>query len=231
MTTAALRFEDVSYAVGQPPNRRQIIEQASFQVDQGQIVALVGPSGCGKTTILNLATGLLQPDRGIAYTLGVVVSSASDAEVASLRAEHVGFVFQTFHLLPHATALENVILPAYFGSVNAREKRNRAMELLERVGLFEWQHVAAIELSEGQRQRVAIARALLTRPALVFADEPTGNLDDESAETVLSLLISEVKRERGTLFIATHDRRCLALVDRTMAMRNGTVIPSEDAPE
>jgi ABC-type lipoprotein export system ATPase subunit len=230
MTNTALVFDDVSYWVGQPPNRKQIIERASFHVDRGEVVALVGPSGCGKTTILNLATGLLRPERGTISTLGVTVSQAEDTVVASLRAEQVGFVFQTFHLLPNATALQNVFLPAYFGRTLAREKRSRAEELLERVGLSPWKEVSAIELSEGQRQRVAIARALLTRPALVFADEPTGNLDDESARTVLNLLISEVKRERGTLFIATHDRRCLALVDRTMVMASATVTPFEDLP-
>ena len=231
MTTTALIFDDVSFEVGQPDSRKQIIEHTSFRVDRGQVGALVGPSGCGKTTVLNLATGLLKPQQGTVCTLGVVVSSAPDAEVASLRAEQVGFVFQTFHLLPQATALQNVILPAYFGSVRAHEQMGRAVELLERVGLAEFHQVAAIELSEGQRQRVAIARALLTRPALVFADEPTGNLDDTSADTVLGLLISEVQRERGTLFIATHDRRCLALVDRIMVMRDKTVSSSEDSSQ
>ncbi len=221
---AALTFEEVCLDVGKTPHKKIVLSHASFRLRIGEIVALVGPSGSGKTTILNLSTGLLRPNSGRICTLGVEVSAAPDVLVSRLRADKVGFVFQTFHLLPKSTAKENVLLPAYFGKTPASALRERSDLLIDRVGLAGWADVPAIELSEGQRQRIAIARALLSGPELVLADEPTGNLDDSSAQRVLSLLIGEVRREKGTLLIATHDRRCLDLVDRTLLLKDGRLV-------
>jgi len=198
----------------------------SFRIMTGEIAALIGSSGSGKTTILNVISGLRRPSSGTVSVLGVDVDVAPDHVLASLRARHVGIVFQSFHLVPGASALDNVMLPAFFGERPARESRVRACELLERVGLGEWVGEAAIDLSEGQRQRVAIARALLTRPSLVLADEPTGNLDDATAATILSLLVEGVRLEGATLLLATHDRRCLSLVERTLRVEHGRVEPS-----
>ncbi len=225
-----LSFSHVTFSVGHASRRRRVLHDVSFSLSRGEIVALVGPSGEGKTTVINLATGLLTPDEGIIDTLGVEVSSAPDMNVSRLRAQRIGVVFQSFHLLPRESALENVLLPAYFGARPAYDMRERAATLRERAGLEGWRDVAAIELSEGQRQRVAIARALLQGPELVLADEPTGNLDDVAALKVLRLLIDEVRRENGTLLIATHDQRCLGLVDKTLVLRQGR-IGTPDTPE
>ncbi|MCU0612407.1 MAG: ABC transporter ATP-binding protein [Candidatus Eisenbacteria bacterium] len=221
--TPALVLEGVGFAVGK--NRRDILVNACMQVMPGEICALVGPSGSGKTTILNMISGLLRPTAGSLTVLGVDVGRARDRELARLRSRRMGIVFQNFHLLPGMTSTENALLPAYFGCAPAGEYRARVRDLLGRLGLAPWLDAAAENLSEGQRQRVAIARALLLRPALVLADEPTGNLDDSSAATILSLLIEGAREEGSSLLLATHDRRCLQVVERTFVVDQGRVVP------
>ena len=218
-----LSFKLVSFTIGTKSERRFILRDTSFSLESGEVVALVGSSGVGKTSILNLASGLLQPDSGSIQTLGVSLSDATDEDISRLRSSQIGIVFQGFHLLPQQTALYNILLPSYFSDTPARHFAKRAELLLDRIGLSDSANIAAVDLSEGQRQRIAIARALLMHPRLVLADEPTGNLDDQSARRVLNLLISEVRREEGTLLIATHDRRCLDLVDRILYLDNAIV--------
>lgn len=202
---------------------RSILSDVTFRVSPGEVVALVGPSGSGKTTILTVMCGLRRPTSGFVSVCGVDVTRASDRTLARLRARRVGMVFQSFHLMPGQSALDNVMLPAFFGEHPAPQMRARARHLLEQVGLGELMHEAAIDLSEGQRQRVAIARALLAGPSLVLADEPTGNLDDAAAATILSLLEDGARKEAATLILATHDRRCLARVTRTLRVDRGRV--------
>lgn len=218
-----LSFRNTTFGIGLKADRRVILRDISFSLNPGEIVALVGSSGVGKTTVLNLASGLLHPDEGSIQTLGVELKTATDEEISRLRASEIGIVFQGFHLLPQHNALYNILLPAYFSDHPAHQYAERAEVLLDRIGLSESAHISAVDLSEGQRQRIAIARALLTRPRLVLADEPTGNLDDHSARRVLNLLITEVRREQGTLLIATHDRRCLDLVDRILYLAKGSI--------
>ncbi|MBN1426332.1 ABC transporter ATP-binding protein [Candidatus Fermentibacteria bacterium] len=221
MKPPAVRLDRVNVAVS--PTDHQILSDVSLEIMPGEVVALVGPSGSGKTTILNVIAGLLPPRSGSVSVLGVDMVRAGDSERARLRAGEIGIVFQGFHLVPDASALENVVLPAYFGATLATESRQRARDLLQRVGLAEWADSAAVDLSEGQRQRVAIARALLAHPSLVLADEPTGNLDDRSAETILSLLVEIVRDGDATLILATHDSRCLGRVQRTIRIDQGRI--------
>ncbi len=219
LDTAAVLLAHVGVDLG----GSRILDDVSFRVMPQEVVGLVGPSGCGKTTILHVVAGLRRASRGMVHVLGVDLGSASDRTVSRLRARHIGIVFQRFHLLPRESALDNVLMPAFFGDTPARKARERAYALLERVGLGPWARTPAVDLSEGQRQRVAIARALLNDPALVLADEPTGNLDDASARTTLSLLVDAVRERGGTLLLSTHDHRCLGLVDRTLQVADGTV--------
>lgn len=222
-----LSFQNVSLAVGKGAYRRRILSQASFSLERGEIIALIGPSGEGKTTVINMATGLIRPQEGSVITLGMNIGSATDYELSRLRAKRIGIVFQNFQLIPRLSALENILLPAHFGDAVVGSFHERARELLDRVGLSQWSGVDAVELSEGQRQRVAIARALLMRPGLILADEPTGNLDDAAALQVLKLIINEVRRENDTLFVATHDRRCLDLMDRVIVLNSGRISAAE----
>lgn len=196
----------------------------SLRVVAGEMVAIVGPSGCGKSTLLNLLTGVDRPDAGEVVVGGRNLTRAGEREMVRLRRETIGVVFQAFHLMPNLSARDNVALPLALAG-NDDEKRVRA--LLERVGLgARLEHFPA-ELSGGEQQRVAIARALVHRPALVAADEPTGNLDSTNGAEVLALL-DEVRREEGAaLVIATHDAGVAARADRILRMRDGRFVEGE----
>ncbi|MCC2981174.1 ABC transporter ATP-binding protein [Sphingomonas sp. IC4-52] len=192
---------------------------------RGELAALLGPSGSGKSTLLTILGTLLQPTRGEHWMLGVDLATASEAEKTRFRAENIGFVFQFHHLLPDLTALENVMMPA--AAQAGRETpamRDRAGELLEAVGLAARRDYRPAAMSGGQRQRVAVARALMNRPALVLADEPTGNLDRESADQVMDL-IGAINAQTGTCFlISTHDERISARCRRRIELLDGRLV-------
>jgi len=196
----------------------------SFQVDRGEHVAIVGSSGSGKSTLLNLLGALDRPTSGHVRYHGRDVREMSDAELAALRNGSIGFVFQSFQLLPRLTALDNVIVPLVYRPGTARERRERAREALAQVGLADRVDHRPGELSGGQQQRVAIARALVTGPALVLADEPTGNLDTRTGEEVMVLLES-LHAEQGTaLVVITHEREIAARAARRIALRDGLIV-------
>jgi len=196
----------------------------SFQVDRGEHVAIVGSSGSGKSTLLNLLGALDRPTSGHVRYHGRDVREMSDAELAALRNGSIGFVFQSFQLLPRLTALDNVIVPLVYRPGTARERRERAGEALAQVGLADRVDHRPGELSGGQQQRVAIARALVTGPALVLADEPTGNLDTRTGEEVMVLLES-LHAEQGTaLVVITHEREIAARAARRIALRDGLIV-------
>jgi len=212
-----------SYHLGQP-NETEVLHGIDLRLGAGEFVALIGPSGSGKSTLLNIL-GLLEPASAGSYQLqGEEMAGLGDAALTRRRREALGFVFQFHHLLPAFTALENVTLPALMatGSVTAQE-RARAGELLAAVGLAEALHKRPAELSGGMQQRVAIARALVHEPALVLADEPTGNLDTASSQAVFELLRS-IHAERGTAFVlVTHDPRLAARCDRVVELVDGRI--------
>jgi putative ABC transport system ATP-binding protein len=182
-----------------------VLQDISLNINEGEFLALMGPSGSGKTTLLNLIAGLDRPDSGDLSVHGIDLTSLSEAQLADWRASHVGFVFQFYHLIPVLTAFENVELPLLLTQLSRRERREHVNLVLELVGLSDRIHHYPAQLSGGQQQRVAIARALVTDPTLIAADEPTGDLDRQSAHEIMDLL-TRLNQEFGkTIIIVTHD--------------------------
>jgi len=196
-------------------------------IRRNEYVAIMGPSGSGKSTLMNLIGCLDTPNGGEYWLAGELVSDKDEDELARVRNREIGFVFQTFNLLPRATALHNVELPLVYAGVSADERRKRATEALERVQLGDRVHHKPNELSGGQRQRVAIARALVNQPAILLADEPTGNLDSTSTADVLELL-GELNGDGSTIVLITHEHDIAARAERRIEMRDGGLaVPSE----
>jgi len=192
-------------------------------VKRGEFVALMGPSGCGKTTLLNLIGAIDLPSRGAVKIEGVDLLGLSDDLLADLRRDRLGMVFQFYNLMPTLTARENVEIPMQFKGARAATRRNRALELLERVGLKDRADHKPSELSGGEQQRVSIARALANEPALVLLDEPTGDLDSATGAEVIALLRDLNRREQVTMVIATHDRSIAERSSRIVRLRDGQV--------
>jgi putative ABC transport system ATP-binding protein len=199
------------------------LQGVDLEISRGEFVALVGPSGSGKSTVLNLIGGLDRPTEGEIWIDGKELSASDEKTLTRHRRQHVGFVFQSFNLLPRLTAEENVALPLMFGGVAEKERLVRARELLERVGLTERLTHRPTQLSGGEQQRVAIARALVGQPALLLADEPTGNLDTTTGVEIMRLL-KELNQEHGlTLLVVTHDPEVAAFANRVVRLRDGQV--------
>ena len=204
-----------------------VLKDISFTLEDGGFLAIVGPSGSGKTTLLGLLAGLDRPAAGRVWLDGADLAGMSEDARARLRAEKVGFVFQSFHLIPTLTARENVQVPLELRGEPGAE--SRAVELLERVGLGDRMDHYPTQLSGGEQQRVALARAFSTRPKLLFADEPTGNLDGRTGHTIIDLML-ELNRELGTtLVLVTHDLELARLARRTIRLADGTIIEDQAA--
>jgi putative ABC transport system ATP-binding protein len=196
----------------------------TFRVDHGDYVAIVGSSGSGKSTLLNLLGALDRPTSGQVLYAGQDVRLMSDAELAALRNGSIGFVFQSFHLLPRLTALDNVQLPLVYRSTSVRERRERGLEALAAVGLADRVDHRPTELSGGQQQRVAIARALVTEPPLLLADEPTGNLDTRTGQEVMGLL-EDLHDDRGVaVVVITHEAEIARRATRRIELRDGLIV-------
>ena len=189
-------------------------------------MSVMGPSGSGKSTLLNLVGCLDTPTEGTVLLDGVDVTQVRRSRLAAIRREKVGFVFQQFNLLNHLTALENVTLPLRYTEMSRREARDRAMHLLEHVGLGDRMAHRPLEMSGGEQQRVAVARALVNRPAIVLADEPTGELDSATADEIMALLLS-LNREGQTFVIVTHDPQVAAQTTRTVHLHDGKIVQEE----
>jgi putative ABC transport system ATP-binding protein len=205
--------------------RLTVLADVSFEIAQGAFVSIVGPSGSGKTTLLGLLAGLDTPSRGTVTLDGTDLGTLDEDRRAKLRGAKVGFVFQSFQLIPTLTALENVQVPLELtGSLPVSEATARARELLKRVGLGDRTHHFPQQLSGGEQQRVALARAFVNTPRILFADEPTGNLDGATGERIVELLES-LNRERGcTIVLVTHDAALAARTQRTIRLRDGVVV-------
>jgi putative ABC transport system ATP-binding protein len=209
-----------SYAAG--TGELVVLRNVSFTLEQGAICSILGPSGSGKTTLLGLAAGLDLPSSGSVLLNGIALAEINEDERARVRNEQVGFVFQNFQLIPTLTALENVTVPMELRG--DRSARAAALGLLQRVGLGDRSGHYPAQLSGGEQQRVALARAFINRPKILFADEPTGNLDAETSQRVIEIML-ELNRDAGTaLVLVTHDPEVARLTDRTIRLRNGEMV-------
>jgi putative ABC transport system ATP-binding protein len=203
----------------------RVLRGISFSLQRGEYVALMAPSGTGKTTLINILGCLDRPTSGTYRLEGIRIEDLGDDELSRIRNRKIGFVFQTFHLLPRLTALENVELPLLY-SPEAANSRERARECLRAVGLGDRLDYRPHELSGGQQQRVAIARAIVNDPSLILADEPTGNLDAHTAEEILALF-SQLHRQGRTIVMVTHDQAVASRAARTIRLREGQIVPED----
>ena len=219
-----LVLDGISKTFRQGERALEVLREVRFHVGSGELVALVGPSGAGKSTLLHI-TGLLErPDAGEITIAGTACSGLSDGQRTALRRTAVGFVYQYHHLLPEFSAQENIVMPQMIAGVNRRQARERAADLLSKVGLSERATHRPARLSGGEQQRVAIVRALANAPRLLLADEPTGNLDPHTADAVFEYLITLVRESRLAALVATHNLDLAARMDRVLRLEDGAVV-------
>jgi putative ABC transport system ATP-binding protein len=215
-----------SYILGEV--RVDALRGINMKIDRGEMVSIMGPSGCGKTTLLNIIGSLDNPSSGQVLIEGKDISRASEQQLTDIRRKSVGFIFQFYNLLPVLTALENVELPMLIAGISKDQRTQRATELLEKVDLLRRKDHKPDELSGGERQRVAIARSLSNKPTILLADEPTGDLDTESGQSVLNLLREVNKTENQTLILVTHDSNIAREANRVFHIKDGIVASIED---
>ena len=200
------------------------VDNVTLNFEQGEFAAILGTSGCGKTTLMNISAGLERPTKGDVVFRNIVLSKLKEKKMVIFRRRYMGFIFQSYNLLPSLTALENVSLPLLFDGIGKRERIKRAMQMLDMMGLADRSKHKPSELSGGQQQRVSIARALITHPQIVFADEPTGNLDSKTAGEILNQLRNIAKKENRTLIMVTHDQNVAGFADTKIQMSDGRLL-------
>ncbi|PYI56405.1 ABC transporter ATP-binding protein [Paenibacillus flagellatus] len=226
-----LAVQQLSHSFLNGTEPTQVLAGIDFRVERGEMVALLGSSGSGKSTLLNLMAGLMKPTEGSIRIDGHQIERMSENALAVFRRTHIGFIFQSYELIPHLTVRENVELPLVFQGVKAKARRARAGELLDRVGLSGKTEMFPSQLSGGQQQRVSIARSLVTEPAVVFADEPTGNLDTKTEAEIIDLLI-ELNETLGITFvIVTHEHEVARRTKRIIQLRDGKLVEPDPAAE
>ena len=209
-----------------PPSRVEILRDISFSVPRGEFLAIMGASGSGKSTLLGLMAGLDTVTSGRIVLDGTDITHLREDALARVRGRKIGFVFQSYQLVPTLTAEENILLPAELSGINGQPRR-RAAELLDRVGLTQRARHYPVQLSGGEQQRIALARAFVTRPPILMADEPTGNLDSANGRHVLDLLVQLNREEKTTLILVTHDRNLAEYADRIITLRDGQILTDE----
>lgn len=219
-----IRVEHLTKTYGQGSAAAYALRDISLGIEEGESVAITGPSGCGKTTLLHVLAGIETLDEGKVWIGDAALHELKEQELAQLRLERMGFVFQAYHLIPVLTAWENVALPLTARGFKASDAKKQAMEALHRVGLADKARRYPSELSGGQNQRVAIARAIVGRPAIIWADEPTGALDSEAAEQVIGLLDMLHKHDGTTVVTVTHDSSIAQKANRIIRMHNGRIL-------
>jgi putative ABC transport system ATP-binding protein len=220
---ALIELEGIGKRYRSGPIEVQALREVTLTIERGELAAIIGPSGSGKTTLLDILGCLSRPTDGRYRLDGLDVAARPEPELAALRNRSIGFVFQTFHLLPRQTAIDNVALPLLYAGVARAERERRAVEALGRVGLADRTAHRPNQLSGGQQQRVAIARALVTRPPLILADEPTGNLDSASGREIIELLAS-LHRQGTTVILVTHNQEIAEQAPRVIHLRDGAIV-------
>lgn len=225
-----LTVTDVNHSYGTGKIKVPVLFDINLHVNKGEFVALCGSSGSGKSTLLNLLAGLTKPEEGSVMVSGAEISSYSENELCLFRRKSMGFIFQSYNLLPNLTALENVELPLIFAGEGVKKRREKAIEILERVGLEGRIDHRPNELSGGQQQRVSIARALVNQPGIILADEPTGNLDSKTEQEIMNLM-KQMNKENGTTFIiVTHEQEVAEQSDRVIYLQDGRVVQKRTRP-
>lgn len=218
-----------TYQVG--TEKVDVLKNIDLTIEDGEFVAIMGPSGSGKSTLMNIIGFLDRPTKGKYFLDGKEIVDMQDHELARIRNQTIGFVFQQFHLLPRLTALKNVELPMIYAGVKKQERMIRAREALEKVGLSERMDYFPNKLSGGQKQRVAIARAIVNEPQVILADEPTGALDSKTSKQIMELFTMLNKEEGTTIVVVTHEQGVAAYADRIIYVRDGTIIQDDTNPE
>jgi len=218
-----IRIDNISRIYGEGETQVIALNKVSLTIKNNEFVAVMGTSGSGKSTLMSILGCLDTPSSGEYLLSGESIKNIDDENLSKIRNRKIGFIFQTFHLLPRLTALDNVILPLRYSDVDPEEAKQRGMEMLEKVGLSKRWHHKPFEMSGGQRQRVAIARALVNRPQVIFADEPTGNLDSKTSYEIMDLLC-DLHNQGQTIVMVTHEEDIAGYADRMIRMKDGEVI-------
>jgi putative ABC transport system ATP-binding protein len=225
-TSALIRLQNISRRYQMGTETVHALREVSVEIQRGEYVAIMGPSGSGKSTLMNLVGCLDSPTSGTYELNGTDVSQMDDNQLAEVRNREIGFVFQTFNLLARSNALHNVELPLIYAGMGAEERRRTALESLAQVGLADRVHHKPNELSGGQRQRVAVARALVNKPALLLADEPTGNLDSKTGTEIMALF-EDLARQGNTIIVVTHEEEIARHARRILRIRDGLIASDE----
>ena len=219
-----LKAEHLTKVYGSGENEVRALDDVSFYIQRGEFVAIIGPSGSGKSTLLNQLAGMEKPTKGGVRIAGVPISRLDERQLAEFRQKHLGFVFQSYNLLPNLNAIENVAMPLMFRGVPKRKREMIARAMLKRVGLGKRMNHYPAQMSGGQQQRVGIARAFAARPQVVFADEPTGNLDSKTKTEVMDMICSFARDFNQTIVLVTHDDNMAQYADRIVTLLDGRII-------
>jgi len=224
-----LRVEGLSHAFKNGSEITLVLQQIDIHVGKGEMIALLGSSGSGKSTLLNLMAGLMKPTEGNIYIAGHNIVKMNENKLAEFRRKHIGFIFQAYELLPNLTVRENIEMPLVFQSVRPSIRKQKSMQLLEQVGIPDKAEMFPSQLSGGQQQRVSIARSLITEPSVIFADEPTGNLDTKTEEEILAILKRLNRTMNTTFIIVTHEREIAEQTEQIITLRDGRLETSGDS--